>query len=110
MSINNFTKVAIIGGKLVVSAETLDAFGGGPEKIGPGADVLVTVISVENEGKRCDLTPIRPESTPWSAESEDDSHGFVDHEHVYVVGAVTSSAPPFVWGKEFCVGAPHLTP
>ncbi len=108
MSINNFTQVVLEGSKLVVRAETLEDFGGVPAKVGPGTGVAVTVVLVADESRRCPLQPTHPELTPWSAESRDgEDHGFRDHDHVYVVGAITADGEePFLWAKEFCVGAP----
>lgn len=107
MSINNFLNVEIDGaGKLRVNAETLDSFGGEPAKLGPGTGVAVTVILKSDESKRCALEIPDPEATPWVASSKDASHHFRDHDHVYLVGAITAGEEPFLWAREFCIGAP----
>lgn len=106
MSINNFTTARIEDGRLIVEGVT--TLQGEKDELPAGATITVAVLS-EDLATRVELDVNDPSGSTWIAESSPGEESpWVDHDHVYAVGA-TTSAPgmrPFVWANPLCIGKP----
>jgi hypothetical protein len=108
---NLVTSVTVdAAGKLTVNGTTTTHDGKSKTDLGSGAEILLAVIAVDDQTKRCEPTVLPADATvsPWRGTSPPGSHDFKGHDHVYAVGfAKSDDFDPFVWGDELCINKPE---